>query len=743
MICALTGVLTLFGCATSHAATTPPHTDVMFVFDTSGSMTGALEEAKAEINSVIASIDGSLPDAEFGLAEVRDYGGSSYDAEPGDEPWRLDVPVTSNVASVTQAISGLSAQGGGDGPEAYGRALWETDTNPSVGWRPEASHVIVLVADDVPHDNNLDEGIPQADWVEPEPWNTGEELAGDWNIPFSAWNTGDNLDFQSILQQLKNDGKPLEMVSYHDTSIDYLAYWEHWAEISGGQALEANSGELASKLTTLAEEGARRAPSNAFINLYNAPIPRAFRLQTPTPGMLQVPLGVELTPTLSISARFQPTDPQPTVNDTQGASFLTFGPLSFSVVDFKWQGASANGAAPPTGLLDGSKIGFEAQLGLLGAPTIDVGEDKPLEAAFSAPVASIEVKLPPVSLPTTGPVVPQAEISGGVTLNVKLYITQAVAYAGEKLVEGAVGSASDVLSGGLDTPLVVGALGALQAAEIALTTEKYVQLAVRAQKYWNLAVNQGIPLAELLGQLVTAEAPQLLSEVATYISDKLKKAVKWVSKGVAHVVSGIYEGGVWVVERGGHVIAGAAHVIDKGWHVVTGLVSAHKPLSPFATFEALPVAQLPVARLRSKRDLAFGPRTLTRAESRILAHTLVKYGFGRATVRPLLVADLTPKARRTVCFAAGRLSSTGIANVELTGPGYRGQALIRTRFGVGGGCAKMPAEMKPGRWTLAIVDYGPHAKRSGVLVAAYPFTVKRPSRKRHRAKHSVRGHRRA
>ncbi len=737
LICALTGLISLLGCAAAGAAVTPPHTDVVFVFDTSGSMTGALEEAKAEITSVIESIDGSLPDAEFGLAEVRDYGGSGYDPEPNDEPWRLDVPVTSNVASVTQAISGLSAEGGGDSPEAYGRALWETDTNPSVDWRPEASHVIVLVADNVPHDNNLDEGIPEADRVEPEPWDTGEELAGGWNIPSSTWSQGDNLDFQSVLQQLKNDGKPLEMVSYHDTGVNYLAYWEHWAEISGGQALEANTGELAGKLTTLAEEGARRAPSNAFINLYSAPVPRAFRLQTPTPGLLQIPLGVELTPTLSISARFQPTDPQPALDETQAASFLTFGPLSFSLADFKWHGGSSIGPAPATGLFDSSKIGFEAQVGLLGTPTVDDGENKPLETSFSAPVATLEAKLPPISLPTTGPVVPQAQISGGVTLNVKLYITQAVAYAGEKLAEGAVGSLSDVLSGGLDTPLVVGALEALQAAEIALTTEKYVQLTIRAQKYWNLAVNQGIPLAELLGQLIATEAPQLLGQVATYISSKLKQAVKWVSKGVAHVVSGIYDGGVWVVKSGGHVIAGAGHLVSKGWHVVTGLLSAHRPLSLSATFEALPIVPLAVTRLRSKRGLAFGPRPLTREESRILAHALAKYGFARATVRPLLVNDLAPRAKHSVCFAAGRLSSAGIANVELTGPGYRGQALIHTRMGVGGGCAKMPAKMTPGRWTLGIVNYSPHAKRSGILIAAYPFTIRGPARRRnrHRPKH--------
>lgn len=729
-LCVLAGGLLTFGPVAVSAAT-PPQTDVMFVFDTSGSMTGALEEAKTEIKEVMASIDGSLPDVQFGLAEVRDYGGSIYDPESSDEPWRLDVPLTSNLSSVSDAISGLSAEGRGDGPEAYGRALWETDTNPSVGWRPEASHVIVLVADNVPHDNDLDEGIPEDDWVEPEPWDTGEELPGTWGIPDTVWAAGDNLDFQSVLQQLESDGKPLEMVSYHDTSENYLAYWEHWAALSGGQALEASSGQLASKLTTLAEEGARAAPNNAFVTIYNAPIPRSLRLETPTPSLLEVPFGAELTPSLSVSARLQPTDPQPAVNNSSGASFLTFGPLSFSLLDFRWQGASANGPAPTAGLFDGTSIGFEAQLGLLGAPTIDDGEDKPLEAAFSVPVASIEAKLPPVGLPTTGPVVPEVQINGGLDLNVKLYIAQAVTYAGEKLAEGAVAAVSDILTDGVDTPLVVDALDALQTAELAATTEKYVQLALNAKTLWNVAVNQGIPFVQLMGQLVSAEAPQLLGQIASYVAGKLKAAVKWVANGVSHIVSGIYDGGVWVVHTGGHIISGAGHIVSKGIHVVTGLFSATKPLPASATFEALPIAPLDVARLTSKSSLAFGPRVLSRRAAQVAAHALVKYGFPVATVRPLLVDNLAPKAGKRLCVAAGRLTPAGTASVELTGPGYRGEALIRTRSGIGGGCAKLPARMAAGSWTIGVVDYNAHAARPGVLVDAYPFTIRPSSRRRH------------
>jgi hypothetical protein len=243
-------------------AATPEHTDVMLVFDTSGSMAEELGEAKQEIEQVMAHVSSTLPDVEFGVAEVRDYSPSPYTSEieePGVKPWQLDQPLTANVTAVKNAIAPLEAFGGGDGPEAYGRALWETDSNPNVGWRADARHVIILVADNVPHDNNLDEGIPESKWAAegtPAPWNTGEELPGTWNIPSTIWTPGTDLAFQTIMRQLASDGKALGMVDFKGNETGYLPYWEYWAGLSGGEALLGGTGELASKVTTLIESRA-------------------------------------------------------------------------------------------------------------------------------------------------------------------------------------------------------------------------------------------------------------------------------------------------------------------------------------------------------------------------------------------------------------------------------------------------------------------------------------------------------
>jgi hypothetical protein len=259
----MTGLLAVgFGPTVAPAAAeTPAHTDVMLVFDTSGSMGEELEEAQKEIQEVIAHVNATLPDAQFGVAEVKDFA-NAYGNGPEEVPWKLDQPLTSNVTAVQNAINPLKAFGGGDGPESYGRALWETDTNPNVGWRAGARHIIILVADNVPHDNNLDEGLPESEWATegiPAPWNTGEELTGTQNIPGSVWAPGVSTDFQTTLGQLDSNGKPLGMVDFRGDLFGYLPYWEYWAGLTGGQALLGGSKELASKVTTLIETRATAA----------------------------------------------------------------------------------------------------------------------------------------------------------------------------------------------------------------------------------------------------------------------------------------------------------------------------------------------------------------------------------------------------------------------------------------------------------------------------------------------------
>jgi hypothetical protein len=254
LLCAIAALVLL--AAPARAGSIPyPHTDVMFVFDTSGSMSDALGEAQEEIRDAMTQIASNLPDVQYGLSEVKDYGGLEYDEEnPDDLPWQLDVAITPDQAAVAVGVESLYADGGGDDPESYGRALWEAASNPTVGWRVGARHLIVLIADNVPHDDDLNSGIPENDWYEESPWDTGTEFTSVAGVPGSPLTPTTNLDWQAVLQQLAIGGTPLEFVDYEGPS-GLLPYWENWAGRTGGQAGFADAGQLVTQLVGLADAG--------------------------------------------------------------------------------------------------------------------------------------------------------------------------------------------------------------------------------------------------------------------------------------------------------------------------------------------------------------------------------------------------------------------------------------------------------------------------------------------------------
>jgi len=241
-------------------ADTPAHTDVMFVFDTTGSMGGAITEAQSDIQEAMSQIAAALPDPQFGLVEVSDYdevinpGEFEYGIGEGHAPWTLHVPITPNQSQVSQALLSLSADGGGDGPEAYGRALFESAANPGIGWRAGARGVIVLVADNVPHDNDLNEGIPPEFFAQESPFDTGIDPGADNTV-----GTGDDLDWQgTVLQRLVTDGKPLEYVDYLGVD-EYVPYWQNWTGRTGGGVVQAGGAGLAEKIVEAVKAGAGAA----------------------------------------------------------------------------------------------------------------------------------------------------------------------------------------------------------------------------------------------------------------------------------------------------------------------------------------------------------------------------------------------------------------------------------------------------------------------------------------------------
>lgn len=117
--------------------------DVLFLIDSTGSMTPQIEQLKDNIDSIAAQIEAlpSRPDTRFGMVTYRDR---------GDVFVSQTYQFTDSVRSFQRDLNGVTAAGGGDTPEAMNeglhRAIWDVD------WRLEDTvSIIILVADAPPH----------------------------------------------------------------------------------------------------------------------------------------------------------------------------------------------------------------------------------------------------------------------------------------------------------------------------------------------------------------------------------------------------------------------------------------------------------------------------------------------------------------------------------------------------------------------------------------------------------------
>jgi Mg-chelatase subunit ChlD len=121
--------------------------DVLFLVDATGSMDDEIERLKANMVGVAEQIGASqtAPDVRFALTSYRDDSG-----ETGDYVSRT-IDFTGDVGGFVSTLEALSAEGGGDTPEALNEAFHEAVHAPR--WRTDERVVrlVFLIADAPPH----------------------------------------------------------------------------------------------------------------------------------------------------------------------------------------------------------------------------------------------------------------------------------------------------------------------------------------------------------------------------------------------------------------------------------------------------------------------------------------------------------------------------------------------------------------------------------------------------------------
>lgn len=300
---------------TSTISAIPGKADVFFIFDTTGSMGGVLNQAKSEANAILTELSALIPDVNFGVANLRDYNifapGEAY-------AYQLDQPITGDQALVIEAINNLGLGGGGDGPEAYTRALFESYSDPSLGFRSDARRFIVMFGDNVPHDDDLNEGVPDP------PINPGGVYCGVITCVLDPGrdgilDTADDLNLQTVLNDVAaNQITLLYIQSAFDTNLLY--YWNHWAGLtgSGGQAVLLNeTGNLTDIIVDLIGTAGQKID---LLTLDTAPADFADWLKADSQTDLTIPVGG-----LTVSLNFTVTPPADTESGVYNFSIRTIG----------------------------------------------------------------------------------------------------------------------------------------------------------------------------------------------------------------------------------------------------------------------------------------------------------------------------------------------------------------------------------------------------------------------------------
>ncbi|MCP5206530.1 MAG: VWA domain-containing protein [Hahellaceae bacterium] len=121
-----------------------PNIEVVFVLDTTGSMSGMIEAAKEKIWSIASTMATAdpAPNIKIGLVAYRDR---------GDAYVTLTTDLTDDLDSVYAKLMQLQAQGGGDTPESVNQALHEAVQDISWSSQQNSYQVIFLVGDAPPH----------------------------------------------------------------------------------------------------------------------------------------------------------------------------------------------------------------------------------------------------------------------------------------------------------------------------------------------------------------------------------------------------------------------------------------------------------------------------------------------------------------------------------------------------------------------------------------------------------------
>jgi hypothetical protein len=116
--------------------------EVVFSFDTTGSMYPCLAQVRKKLGSTVARLAKEIPGIRIGIIAHGDYcdAGSTYVTKVLD--------LTDDKDAIVRFVERVEPTGGGDAPECYELVLNQART---LSWTEGYTRALVLIGDDVPH----------------------------------------------------------------------------------------------------------------------------------------------------------------------------------------------------------------------------------------------------------------------------------------------------------------------------------------------------------------------------------------------------------------------------------------------------------------------------------------------------------------------------------------------------------------------------------------------------------------
>jgi len=134
---------------------TDKKSEVVFSFDTTGSMYPCLTQVRRKISEAVETLFKEIgaDNLRIGITAHGDY------CDAGRTYVTKHLPMTNNIKTIVNFVETVEATGGGDAPECYELVLHEA---LAFKWTPGWNHVLVIIGDELPHEANANPN--KLDW---------------------------------------------------------------------------------------------------------------------------------------------------------------------------------------------------------------------------------------------------------------------------------------------------------------------------------------------------------------------------------------------------------------------------------------------------------------------------------------------------------------------------------------------------------------------------------------------------